>query len=72
METIAILEKFGLPTAFLGFMIWLFVRSDDKFREERTEHRIERKEWRESSERLHIETNRALEELTRAIRRDND
>ena len=67
MDFVVIFEKFGLPTAFLIFMIWLFLRADDKTMQERQSHREERREWRENSDKLHTETNRALHELTKAI-----
>lgn len=64
---IAVFEKFGLPVAFLITMIWLFVKAEEKFREERKEHRNERTDWRQSQEKLQTETNQVLRDLTDAI-----
>jgi len=69
METswLQLFEKFGLPVAFLILMVWLYIKADEKFSEERTHHRNERDEWRTSQNRLQSDTNEALKDLTKAI-----
>lgn len=67
MNIVELLEKFGLPIAFLAVMIWLY-RNDKK------EHLEERKEWRSDTAKLsdrqndlQEDTNKALRELTKVI-----
>jgi hypothetical protein len=67
MGIIEILEKFGLPIAFLAVMIWLY-RNDKK------DHKEERETWRgdvkgmsERQNKLQEDTNKVLRELTSAI-----
>jgi hypothetical protein len=67
MDIVLMFEKFGLPMAFLIIMIWLFVKADDKNDKIRQEHKDERKEWKESQDKLQGDTNNALKDLTRAI-----
>ncbi len=67
MDLITIFERFGLPVAFLIIMIWLFVKAEEKFVQERKEHRAERAEWRECQDKLQENTNNALKDLTKAI-----
>ena len=68
MDLIVVFEKFGLPIAFLIVMIYLFIKADTKFSEERKAHRDERTEWRKSQNELQKETNQALRELTTVIK----
>jgi hypothetical protein len=48
-------------------MIKLFMRAEEKFSEERKNHRDERSEWRQGQEKLQKDTNDALKDLTNAI-----
>lgn len=66
---VEVFEKFGLPVSFLIVMIWLFIRSEDKNSKQAVVHREERKEWRESQDKLQSESTKALTELTDVIRR---
>lgn len=67
MDLITVFEKFGLPVAFLIIMIWLYTKAEDKFTKERSEHRSERKDWRESQQLLQSDTNSVLRDLTKVI-----
>ena len=67
MDFIKIFESFGLPLAFLIIMIWLYTKADERFTEERKEHRNERGEWRQSQDKLQSDTNTALRDLTQVI-----
>jgi hypothetical protein len=64
---VQLFEKFGLSIGFLTLMVWLYIKADEKFSQERKEHRSERGEWRSSQVKLQSDTNEALKDLTRAI-----
>ena len=78
MDIYQILSDFGLPTAFLAVMIYLFVRVTEEHRIERKEwqeeHRQERMDWKSevtaNNDKYHkdrTETNAVLRELSAAI-----
>lgn len=62
-----ILNEFGLPTAFLVVMIYLFIRFTDNHKNERDEWREEAKESRKDFVEGQRETSRVLRDLVSSI-----
>lgn len=68
VDVVGIFEKVGVPVGVLLVIITLFIYEQKASRAEREDHRAERREWRESSEKIQDRNIQALERLTEAIR----
>lgn len=67
VDYILILERYGLPVAFLAITIYFFAKSVKIHKEERAEWRTDQRSLSEVQNRTQKETNEVIRQLTAVI-----